>query len=132
MARLEDSELNGLLQFIQDLTRLTADGSTKWSPATPTTYVTERSLTGASRARLTLQKLERTVASPSNAGAIVPPRRRAFYLLQAFEMPNLALRVTIDGGEDPNLNERLRELYDLVETGAKRSGLDFLQRILPR
>ncbi|HSZ61493.1 MAG TPA: hypothetical protein VK828_06830 [Terriglobales bacterium] len=129
MAKLEGSDLNELLQFIQDLTGLTADGPLKWAPATPTTYVTDTNL-GASRARLALQKLERAIPSATIAG-ISTPRRKVVYILQAFEMPGVTLRVTIDGGEDPNVNERLRGLYDLVDTGVKRSGLDFLQKILP-
>jgi hypothetical protein len=134
MAKLEADELKEFLRFIDELKKLTGDGAMKWTPATPTTYIADTNL-GTSPARIALQRTARSI--PSVTGVIGGVRvatspRRNIYILQAFEMPGLILRVTLDGGSTPDLNEPLRGLYVLVDMLAKRSGLDFLQKILPK
>jgi hypothetical protein len=127
MASPEAIELRG---YLVNLINATREGTIQWRSVNPTTFVYETG-TEEKGARLTLQRLERTVRTV--VGGRIVANKSFSYLLQAHEVigGRMTLKVNIDGDDDDDANERLSSLFDIVKSGLSRKGLDFLKEILP-
>ena len=128
---MPSAESSELTNYLDQLIKATREGSIVWKSANPTTYFWERgdAMRGA---RLSLQRVDRN--SPVRVAGRLTMQKTSSYIFQAHEISEgaLFLKVSIESADDPEFDERLKTLFDLIKTGLSRKGLDFLKEILPR
>lgn len=125
---LPDSSKQQLREFFDQVTRETQDGTIKWTAANPTTYLWDNSST---KARLMLQRTERTVAAP--AGAPEASRKVPSYRFTAIDLSSPPTQMlSVDTTDDHEMNDLLENLYNLIGSTLARSLMTFLKRALER
>lgn len=122
----EHIELQNYLERIQ---LLTEQGKIDWKRANPSTFTWTRR-DGASRAKLTLQKVDRNVRIRTQAGQITTKNTR-HYIFQVTEGQTAAQMLTVNTSEDEGFAEIMGKLFETIQAGISRKGLDFLKNILP-
>jgi hypothetical protein len=124
-------ETQELEQLISQLTDATRTGLVSWRAVNPTTFIWDKPELGGVTARITLQRVDRQVVS-TPPGRIV--MQQAGFILQGLEIRGGQgfQKITINSQSQPELTQKLQELFQLVSTGLSRQGLDFLRDIIPK
>ena len=78
---------------------------------------------------ITLQRIENTEVFIE--GFKADRRIVRHHMLQLTELPSGAAQLTVNGAEKPGLEKALEQLFDSIEVGITRKGLDLLKSILP-
>jgi len=129
MANPERAELQ---KTVDELTSATRKGSFQWRAANPTTYVWEkRSEHPGTGARITLQRVEQNTLR--KVSGIAVPGQRVFVILQVHETSPLGqplLKLNVSGADDPEINAKLEDLFQLISSGVSEEGIDFLKSLL--
>jgi hypothetical protein len=122
-------ETEQLQVYIDELINKTREGAFQWESVNPTTFVWQKTDPNGHGARLSLQRiLVRTAGVIARSTA--PP---VHYLLQVTEVTSLgttAERLKINGQSDPELDEKLKELFRLIRSGITKQGLDFFKNVI--
>ena len=122
-----------LLKYLEELTQSTRNGTIDWKEANPTTYVWESRTRHDRAARVSLQRVDRNIQRTVAGRNFI--QRETHYILQAFELPmpigNPQQKFSASGAEDQEVNEKLRILFEEVQAGVARKGLQFLREFLP-
>jgi hypothetical protein len=125
-------EMAEFLAQIDALIEATRDGTMVWQRANPSTFVWRSRPTKETEvsAILNLQKVEhREVVS----GRPLTHRTvQAAYIFQAIDRRTKAAYLTMNGIEEPALNERLGLLFETISAGITRKGLEFLKKVIPQ
>jgi len=121
-------EINELSAELDAIKVSTEAGTLEWVKANPATFVWARPLPPA---RMTLQRIE----TPPTAvvmlrGQPTVVHRGKRFVLQAYDAANL--RLSIDGGESEELNQKMEQLFDVIMSVQSRKGIEFLKSILPK
>jgi hypothetical protein len=88
---------------------------------------------GGPGAKITLQKAENVVNQYSSGG--VRSARMSYFILQVHETQfagQSVLRLTISGLNQPEVNEKLEKLFQLIGSGISERGLKFFKSIIPQ
>jgi hypothetical protein len=119
---------------IDELIYGTRKGSFQWKAVNPTTYLWEKMdpVRGGMGARITLQRVQRSIVQKAIPGQPPSIVRESFFILQVFDMkpgiPQLPV-LTVSGSSDPELNGKLQELFQLAASGFSQLGLEFLKSL---
>src|SRR5438067_894009 len=125
-------ESQELQMRVDDLITATRNGSFQWRAINPTTFIWEKITPDRGGARLTLQRVEQTTQQIVQGR---PPAliRQSFVILQVIEIRSAGgqslQRLTISGANDPELNGKLQELFQIASSGYSQQGLDFLKNL---
>jgi hypothetical protein len=116
-------------EWVNLVIKSTDSGDIKWKILNPTSYAWE--IPAPKNARVTLQRVERMVATQTAPGRILQ-RKDVQYLLQVIDIGKQPSPVvTLNGAEDPELNAQLEKLFGMVSSAATRENIDFLKSLLP-
>jgi hypothetical protein len=128
---MPNPENQELMVYIDQLIEATRMGTMQWKGVNPTTYLWEK-LEQRAGARISLQRVERNVARRVSSGAIQTVSA-VNYIFQVFEVngPQSIQRLSVDSADDPELTQKLNDLFVVIKSGVSRIGLDFLKDILP-
>jgi len=117
---------------LDELIAATRKGSFQWRAVNPTTYLWERGDPLRGGPRLTLQRVEQNVVQRPPGGPPTPARQ-VFFILQVFDIkpnnPQMPL-LTVSGSNDPQMNQKLEELFQLVTSGITQQSLEFLKNLI--
>jgi hypothetical protein len=128
-------ESHELLTRIDELVSATRKGSFQWRTLNPTTYLWERTdpARGGEGARLTLQRVIQNVPQRPVPGQPLGSTRKAFFILQVVEVKRgggQSPMLTISGSDEPEVNQKLEELFQQVSSGISEAGLEFLKNLI--
>jgi len=118
---------------IDELIAATQQGSFQWKAINPTTFMWDKVKPGAVGARMILQRTEQNVVQVAGPGRPPIMVRKPLFNLQVIEMQangGALPRVAISGMNEPELNSKLQQLFDLASSGFSQQGLDFLKEII--
>jgi hypothetical protein len=114
------NENEGLLAYFSEVAAATIAGKIEWKRVNPTTFTWD---TASPAARVNFQRVN--VVSASGAQKV--------YLFQVFNMSQPAISVlAVRTDENPELAEKLAELYELVASSVSQRSLDFMKQMLPK
>lgn len=128
---MSETEIDAFVSYVDELLKATSDGRIKWASVNPTTFMWDRP--APTPARLFLQRVEQTVPSTKVVGGVRVPgvEKRNLQILSVNDMSGGGMNVSIHGGQDPRINEKLGAIYDSISVGIVDKRLDFLKKTLP-
>ena len=132
---MSNPDLTAWLDRVIDTTK---SGGIQWKTVNPTTYTWE-SRTPASSGRVALQRIEQMEpARQIQPGVVRAAQKRTVYLMQVFDISKAPLPgpqtavISLNGGEDAEINAKLESLFSLASTIVPRESIDFLRSLLPQ
>jgi hypothetical protein len=130
---MPDPEQQELQVRIDELIAGTRKGAFQWRAVNPTTYLWEKvAVAPAKTARLTLQRVEQSVAQASEPGHPPTTVRQSFVIMQGIELQGNSWiqRISLSGQGDPALNNKLQELFNLAASGWSQQALEFMKNVV--
>ncbi len=121
MPGLEPSELNA---YLEELIAATRAGSIVWARVNPSTFAWDTQ--SPVLAKVILQQVERRVPPTSPIAKIEKQ-----YVFQVFDMGQGQQRLSLNGADDPLVNQKLDYLFESISSELSRRDLDFLKSLLP-
>jgi hypothetical protein len=128
---MSETEIDGLVAYVDDLLKATSEGKIEWTSVNPTTFMWNR--TTAPLARLELQRVIQIdqVMKVVNGVNVPTPERRNLQILIVYDLSRNGMNVTISGAQDPRINEKLGSIFDSISGGIEGKKLNFLKSTLP-
>lgn len=121
------TEINELVESIDRIAAFTRDGKIEWSKLNPSTVVWN--FTTPLPGRIIIQQIMNNERQILPTGGQIM-RGVVRYLFQVYDVRN-AMKISVNSADDPQLEVKLKALYNAASTGISRGGLDFLKSILP-
>ncbi len=128
---MSETEIDGLVAYVDDLLKATLEGKIEWTSVNSTTFMWNR--TTAPLARLELQRVIQIdqVTKVVNGVNVPTPERRNMQILTVYDLSRNGMNVTINGAQDPRINEKLGAIFDSISGGIVGKKMDFLKSTLP-
>ena len=128
---MSQAEIDALLAYVDDLLKATSEGKIEWTSINPTTFMWNRSTPPL--ARLELQRVIQIdqVTKVVNGANVPTPERRNMQILTVYDLSRNGMNVTINGAQDPRINEKLGSIFDSISGGIEGKKMDFLKSTLP-
>ena len=131
---MQVNEREGIAAYVDDLLKATTAGAMKWSNVNPSTFVAVTSTAGAPT-QIVLQRVERATANRERkdvAGNVgrTTDRRTSHSLNVSNQLRGMS--ISIDGDEDPRIEEKLSAIYEYAAERLVQEKLDFLRSTLPK
>jgi hypothetical protein len=128
---MAETETEALVAYVDGLQKATLEGKIPWAPFNPTTFTWDR-LTPP-RVRIALQRVEQNVhvIKEVNERKIATTEKRYLHILTVNGVTEASMNVTINGAQDPRINEKLGAIYDSISIGILEKKIDFLKKTLP-
>ncbi|MGA2909691.1 MAG: hypothetical protein ABSE36_18460 [Terracidiphilus sp.] len=128
---MSETEIDGLVAYVDDLLKATSEGKIEWTSVNSTTFMWNR--TTPPLARLELQRVIQIdqVTKVVNGLNVPTPERRNMQILTVHDLSRNGMNVTINGAQDPRINEKLGSIYDSISGGIVGKKMDFLKSTLP-
>jgi hypothetical protein len=128
---MSETEIDALVAYVDDLLKATSEGKIEWTSVNPTTFMWNR--TTPPLARLELQRVIQIdqVTKVVNGVNVPTPERRNIQILTVNDLSRNGMSVTINGAQDPRINEKLGSIYDSISGGIEGKKLNFLKSTLP-
>ncbi len=128
---MSQTEIDALLAYVDDLLKATLEGKIEWTSINPTTFMWNRSTPPL--ARLELQRVIQIdqVTKVVNGANVPTPERRNMQILTVYDLSRSGMNVTINGAQDPRINEKLGSIFDSISGGIEGKKMDFLKSTLP-
>lgn len=128
---MSETEIDGLVAYVDDLLKATSEGKIEWTSVNSTTFMWNR--TTAPLARLELQRVIQIdqVSKVVNGLNVPTPERRNMHILTVYDLSRNGMNVTINGAQDPRINEKLGSIFDSISGGIVGKKMDFLKSTLP-
>ncbi|MGO9323896.1 MAG: hypothetical protein ACLP07_04995 [Terracidiphilus sp.] len=128
---MSETEIDALVAYVDDLLKATSEGKIEWTSINSTTFMWNR--TTPPLARLELQRVIQIdqVTKVVNGLNVPTPERRNMQVLTVNDLSRNGMNVTINGAQDPRINEKLGSIFDSISGGIVGKKLDFLKSTLP-
>jgi len=128
---MPETEIDALVAYVDDLLKATLEGRIEWTSVNPTTFMWNR--TTPPLARLELQRVIQIdqVMKVVNGVNVPTPERKNMQILTVYDLSRNGMNVTINGAQDPRINEKLGSIFDSISGGILGKKLDFLKSTLP-
>ncbi len=128
---MSETEIDGLLAYVDELLKATSEGKIEWTSINATTFMWNR--TTPPLARLELQRVIQIdqVMKVVNGANVPTPERRNMHILTVNDLSRNGMNVTINGAQDPRINEKLGSIFDSISGGIVGKKMDFLKSTLP-
>lgn len=128
---MSETEIDGLVAYVDDLLKATLEGKIEWTSVNPTTFMWNR--TTPPLARLEVQRVIQIdqVMKVVNGVNVPTPERRNMQILTVYDLSRNGMNVTINGAQDPRINEKLGSIFDSISGGIIGKKMDFLKSTLP-
>lgn len=126
---METPELKELFSYLDEITTKTRGGTIEWVQANPTTYMWNVARP-PHPARVTIQRIDAREQFRNPNGTItlrIVPR----YVFQTIDLSSGGVKLSLNGTENSEVNEKLKGLYEAIQSTIARSGIDFLKSIIP-
>ncbi len=129
--KMSETEIEGLVTYVDDLLKATSEGKIEWTSVNATTFMWNRST--APLARLELQRVIQIdqVMKVVNGANVSAPERKNMQILTVYDLSRSGMNVTINGAQDPRINEKLGSIFDSISGGIEGKKLNFLKSTLP-
>ncbi len=104
---MSETEIDALVAYVDDLLKATSEGKIEWTSINSTTFMWNR--TTPPLARLELQRVIQIdqVTKVVNGLNVPTPERRNMQVLTVNDLSRNGMNVTINGAQDPRINEKL-------------------------
>jgi len=128
---MSETEIDGLVAYVDDLLKATSEGKIEWTSVNSTTFMWNR--TTPPLARLELQRVIQIdqVTKVVNGINVPTPERKNMQILTVYDLSRNGMNVTINGAQDPRINEKLESIFDSISGGIEGKKLNFLKSTLP-
>ncbi len=128
---MSETEIDALLAYVDDLLKATSEAKIEWTSINPNTFMWNRATPPL--ARLELQRVIQIdqVTKVVNGVNVPTPERRNMQILTVYDLSRNGMNVTINGAQDPRINEKLGSIFDSISGGIEGKKLDFLKSTLP-
>lgn len=128
---MSETEIDGLVAYVDELLKATLDGKIEWTSVNAATFMWNR--TTAPLARLELQRVIQIdqVMKVVNGVNTPTPERKNMQILTVYDLSRNGMNVTINGAQDPRINEKLSSIFDSISGGIEGKKLNFLKSTLP-
>ncbi len=128
---MSETEIDGLVAYVDDLLKATLESKIEWTSVNSTTFMWNR--TTPPLARLELQRVIQIdqVTKVVNGLNVPTPERRNMQILTVYDLSRNGMNVTINGAQDPRINEKLGSIFDSISGGIEGKKLNFLKSTLP-
>jgi hypothetical protein len=128
---MSETEIDGLVAYVDELLKATLEGKIEWTSVNATTFMWNR--TTAPLARLELQRVIQIdqVMKVVNGVNTPTPERKNMQILTVYDLSRNGMNVTINGAQDPRINEKLGSIFDSISGGIVGKKMDFLKSTLP-
>jgi hypothetical protein len=128
---MSETEIDTLVAYVDNLLKATSEGKIEWTSVNPTTFMWNR--TTPPLARLELQRVIQIdqVMKVINGVNVPTPERQNMQILTVNDLSRNGMTVTINGAQDPRINEKLGSIFDSISGGIEGKKLDFLKSTLP-
>jgi hypothetical protein len=128
---MSETEIDALVAYVDDLLKATLEGKIEWTSINSTTFMWNR--TTPPLARLELQRVIQIDQGTKvvNGVNVLTPERRNMQILTVNDLSRNGMSVTINGAQDPRINEKLGSIFDSISGGIVGKKMDFLKSTLP-
>jgi hypothetical protein len=128
---MSETEIDALVAYVDDLLKATSEGKIEWTSVNSTTFMWNRATPPL--ARLELQRVIQIdqVTKVVNGVNVPTPERRNMQILTVYDLSRNGMNVTINGAQDPRINEKLESIFDSISGGIVGKKMDFLKSTLP-
>jgi hypothetical protein len=128
---MSETEIDALVAYVDDLLKATSEGKIEWTSVNSTTFMWNR--TTPPLARLELQRVIQIdqVTKVVNGINVPTPERKNMQILTVYDLSRNGMNVTINGAQDPRINEKLESIFDSISGGIEGKKLNFLKSTLP-
>jgi hypothetical protein len=129
--KMSETEIDGLVTYVDDLLKATSESKIEWTSVNSTTFMWNRATPPL--ARLELQRvIQIDQGTKVVNGVNVPtPERHNMHILTVYDLSRNGMNVTINGAQDPRINEKLGSIFDFISGGIEGKKLNFLKSTLP-
>lgn len=127
--QMPSAEMTEFAAYIDELTAATRAGNIEWSRANPSTFLW--TVGPPTPTRISLQQVEQPKIEVALDGKRVMGTTRK-YVFTLTDMKSRQQVLSIKSEDGPEISSKLRALFELIDSGVTRRGLDLLRSILPK